>query len=127
MFTNQEILTKAIQKAIDGGWDFDGLLAPMDPGRYEVIAPFGGDYLIVKTINWSGEESFDSINSVIYSKNFAKALWGEAMTTDKLWQKRDEPLGNKPPLLLHVMPAYEYHLQQMVIAEDPIKYLGENI
>jgi hypothetical protein len=25
------------------------------------------------------------------------------------------------------LPMYKWHLQQMVISDDPIKYLGENI
>jgi hypothetical protein len=188
--TKKEILEKAIQKAIECGWDFDGLLAPMDPGKYEVIAPFGGNYLRIKTTSWSGEESFESINSVIYSKNFAKALWGEEIISSedglhfgviRLWAEQvayefegrihsldgrshmsfvrynDDNLINRAPTgLVEVekvtlnlkdivaripfhthkikeieteggIPKWQYHLRQMVIAENPIKYLGENI
>lgn len=51
---------------------------------------------------------------------FAKALWDsdDVLITD--------------PAYFHVSPSYyteawKYHLQQMVIAEDPIAYLGEHL
>lgn len=40
---------------------------------------------------------------IIYNHDFAKALWGE------------KPLG------------WRYHLQMMVVADDPIEYLGEHL
>lgn len=46
----------------------------------------------------------------IFSHDFAKALWPGVHYEDET-----------------SYPAFEYHLQQMVIAEDPIKYLGANI
>lgn len=57
----------------------------------------------------------------IFDKNFAKALWGEQ--TDTLIVQNNS---------LNVqqvidMNGWRYHLQRMVVAEDPIKYLGENI
>jgi len=45
----------------------------------------------------------------IYNHDFAKALW---------LNKR-----NYYP----DVPAWQYHLQNMVVSEDPIKYLGEHI
>jgi hypothetical protein len=119
--TRVKKLEALIQKAIDGGWDFDGLLAPMDPGKYEVIAPFGGDYLRIKTTSWSGEESFENINAVIYSKNLAKALWGNGEISI---------CGNSAPfddVVTGREVAWQYHLQQAVIAEDPISYMYEAV
>jgi hypothetical protein len=48
---------------------------------------------------------------LIYNHNFAKALWGdEQHLVEEVYQ-----------------PDWEYHLQQMVISDDPIAYLSENI
>lgn len=47
--------------------------------------------------------------NIIFNHDFAKALWGGM------------PI-NQFPLL-----AWEFHLQQMVIADDPIRYLGEHL
>lgn len=92
---NEEILEKALQKAVDGGWD--------SPDSINRVA---GD--LAEDCNCYG-----SLYDIIFSHDFAKALWGE------------EPSSNyfgKPGI-----PYWQYHLQQMVIAEDPIKYLGENL
>lgn len=49
----------------------------------------------------------------ILSHDFAKALWGEEL---HYFSDDCDPL-----------PLFKYHLQQMVIADNPIEYLGINI
>lgn len=51
----------------------------------------------------------------IYRHDFAKALWG-----DKPYYRFDGDTLETPK-------QWQYHLQQMVISDDPIKYLGDNI
>lgn len=107
--TNQEILTKAITKAIDGGWK------PTDtPLAHNYLAD-KLSYIPVydKDANLRQVERAFSIPDLIFSHDFAKALWGS--------KKHAHPNGGK------VMPCYQWHLQQMVIAPNPIKYLGANI
>lgn len=93
--TNQEILAKAIQKAIDGGWN--GVI-------------FGWEWRL-------GLRIYRTHSDFIFNHDFAKALWGE-------WSR--EELKAEYHNIYELEP-WQYHLQQMVIAEDPIKYLGENI
>lgn len=77
--TNQEILTKAIEKAMQSG-------------------------------QISAEE-------LIFNHDFAKALWpGWDLTPE------NAKLIGKPP-----RPVFHRYLQEMVIADDPIKYLGEHL
>lgn len=107
MESPKNILEKAIQKAIDGGF-----LAPdwvQGPQHYtQAILGMGG------------------VETVIFNHDFAKALWGAR------W---DEDRGCKVHASVHspdsmgddYQDPWEYHLQQMVIADDPIKYLGENL
>ena len=102
--SNQQILTKAIEKAIAGGW-------------HE-----GHDFTVV------GGHIYDLDNlrtdDLIYWHSFAKALWGEEpyakhyymFENGTHWRERDDRL-----------PNWSWQLQQIVIADDPIKYLGENI
>lgn len=52
--------------------------------------------------------SFYCLN-VIFNHDFAKALRGEKK------------------IIVGMIEPWKYHLQQMVIADDPIKYLGENL
>lgn len=88
----QQILTKAIQKAIDGGWDksLDDTIT---------ITRYG------------------SVLDIIFNHQFAQALWGEVK------QHKDE----QGITSYDHTTGWKYHLRNMVIAEDPIEYLGQNL
>jgi hypothetical protein len=60
--------------------------------------------------------------SIIFNHDFAKALWGEA---DGYIIRAFKPNGNQ--IYGQEVPVYKVHLQRMVIADDPIAYLGKNI
>lgn len=104
---SKAILEKAIRKAIDGGWD-------SDITRVISVEKYNGDMWLYVN-NRIGDGDMDgyslSVPGVIFNKGFAKGFWGEELIWWDEWQ----------------LPKYEAHLMQMVIAEDPIKYLGENI
>jgi hypothetical protein len=118
--TNAEILEKAIHKAIDNGL----------PMRHEKLKSF--KYYKIEVDGYtedssvygnivqysSGERRIErewfSIEELIYNHEFAKALFGE---------KEVEYLGMKMPL----SKAWEWHLQQMVVSDDPIRYLRDNL
>lgn len=54
---------------------------------------------------------------LVYNHDFAKALWGE-----------EEHTLHFPEGEIHRQsPVWQYHLQQMVIAADPIQYLGMHL
>lgn len=88
----QQILEKAIQKAIDGGYDKQYAQEILD------LLDEGADH-----------EAF--VRGVVFHQEFAKALWSGIRPENGFGQVED----------------WQYHLKQMVIAEDPIKYLGENL
>lgn len=175
--SNQEILEKAIQKAIEGGWK-----ATLEGNILKKIDETGKFHL------WIGANTWGSID-LIFNHEFAKALWGNDVVTKdavgfgiiKIWAEQvayefegrlhaangkrqmaflkypDNMLVHRAPNelvevekvvmdLKHLagsipfrthkikevdvlggIPTWQYHLQQMVIADDPIKYLGENI
>ena len=108
---NQEILEKAIQKAIDGGFPQAGDLLP-----FELVKNRVGTYLI-----HSERDGWASVEGLIFNHDFAKAIWGE--------QKIDKVVKDEAGIKTYYGPhsGWQYHLQQMVIADDPIKYLGDNI
>jgi len=60
---------------------------------------------------------------LIFNHDFAKALWGELTYY---------PYENQPGCPMdceycyNKLKVWEYHLQQLAISEDPIKYLGDN-
>lgn len=96
--TNQQILDKAIRKAIDGGWHNLENWSVIDLGANDVGIQYDDSHVVLPP------------EALIASKDFAKALWGEQLIQ-----------------VINMEPAWRYHLQQMVIADDPIEYLGENI
>lgn len=120
--TNQEILEKAIQKAIDGGWIWmnrDGIES------WRVLEDYAENQLEVTTTHHDKQRSQRYLpTTFIFNHDFAKALWGEN------W-KSAELLDNIPKTDTYrigtVEPCWAWHLKNMVIAEDPIAYLGENI
>ena len=100
--SNKEILEKAIQKAIDGGWK------KWNRTGYTVVL---------------SSQAFQIAESLIFNHDFAKALW-EDIPFVHLTVKTD---ASKLVGYEGALTTWQYHLQQMVIAEDPIKYLGEHL
>jgi hypothetical protein len=102
--TNRKIITKAIKKAESNGYESEVYF------RWE---DYDGE------VDFADWEYHEHIYELIYDHDFAKALWGEAV-----YGTLAELRGDAPP---NKLPHWKYHLQQMVIADDPIKYLGENM
>jgi hypothetical protein len=110
---NQEILIKAIEKAIANGCT--------NIGRLTVLPH---DSLVIKDEAYTGvwevsrEGSYNELTTeeIIFDHDFAKALWGD---------ERLVIVGNTDWRTWPLM--WQQHLMQMVIADDPIKYLGENL
>lgn len=103
--TNKQILEKAIQKAIENGWNtthFSTLKAnykhPEDSEFHDLL----GDWHMISPLD------------VIYGHDFAKALWGDEPSLD---------FGTGLEEYYH----WQFRLMEMVIADDPIKYLGDHL
>jgi len=108
---NEEILEKAIEKAIKNGY---------------------------KQIKWKDKKGTEWINynlllcqiglpiPIIFSHYFAKAFWGEGEAeeqynkTDKHWHDTSCCSGSG---VFFRGERWQYHLQQMVLEEEPLKYL----
>lgn len=106
---DKQRLEKAIKKATSNGYKIDG--------EWEVIEDDGRLALLVDNSKiWAWE-------SIVFSHQFAKALWGETEFSglDLIAKSKDVLTG------VERKHYWQYHLQQMVIAGDPIKYLGDNI
>lgn len=125
-----EILKKAITKAFKNGFVKEiGVSATHTaPAEFHSIQSH--------IINWTAgkyEGLFtQDVCDLIFNPDFAKALWP--------WDENAKCPYCKisfPGSLMHPVPCplannfypslWQYHLQQLVIAADPIKYLGENI
>lgn len=102
--TNQEILEKAIQKAIEGGW---------------------GEAEYARSVAFAFPEG-KLVRSFLFDHDFAKALWEtEEHRALELMISNSDGTERANRLMTHL--GWRLHLQQMVVAENPIKYLGENV
>ena len=99
--TNEQILKKAIEKAIKNGYKF----------------PFAKDFI------WKDETLFGYTwwAVVIFSHDFAKAFWKEKGRFE------GKVIRNGDFMMVGRFQDWQFYLAQMVISEDPIKYLGDNI
>lgn len=104
--TDTEIIEKAIHRAVDNGWKKPELPFEVDLS--------GEIYVCPKIRLW---DEWVDLEHVIFDIEFARALWGE-----KFHGSPGEYYGESYRPL-----TWQYHLQQMAIAPDRIKYLGENI
>lgn len=105
--TKQEVIEKAIKKATDAG--LTGYWAE----RYRFCKELDEmEFLADGNVHEEGH----SLEELLFNHDFAKALWGNGLPDGGGDYYYDGPDTN-----------WEWHLQQMVIAEDPIKYLEENI
>ena len=113
--TNQQILEKAIQKAITGGWKgFTSTIKSVHyhKGKIErnVLMTFhatDGDITIMY-----------NLEAIIFNHDFAKALWQKGNT----FKHKDGTL-----ITIDNRNYWKAKLRSMVVANNPIKYLGEHI
>ena len=118
--SNKEILEKAIQKAIDGGFKWS-MIWPGMPKDYRREIHDGDSTIAFYAYGMSPNPWYMDYATIIFNHDFAQTIWG-----NREIERIERPEAG-------VIKTYykgkdwKQHLQQMVIADDPIKYLGENI
>ena len=109
--SNEEILNKAMEKAVKNGYN----------------SPIDKDYNICyvdEMIEFRKQVALNYIdvvheNAIIFSHDFAKAFWGE---------EEKKELGVTDGMIqFDYTVEWQYHLQQLVLCEKPIKYLEKFI
>jgi hypothetical protein len=110
--TDNEVLQKAIEIAIENG------LQTKDVNYYTfnrfIGAVENGDYSMI--------DSFDCYN-LIFSHYFAKAFWGDKQKDTGYEEISGISGGERVDTSAICIEAWKYHLQQMVLCENPIDYL----
>jgi len=98
--TDKEILKKAVEKAENNGYQLSqyikSLFIKHDIPSIQYFTDVDLHFLI------------------IFSHEFAKAFWGEKLLVHVILKG-----GGMIPKIL----SWEYHLQQIVLKEEPLKYL----
>ena len=97
--TNEEILKKAIEKALKN--DFETMI--------RLIPTYALELSEDKVIQ--GILAKRHINDIIFSHDFARAFWGEGQEIDSYGDE--------------VIDIWQYHLQIMVLEKEPLKYLAK--
>lgn len=116
--SDEQILKKAIEKAVKNGWGWSWF----DGTEKLIKENFGGGAYCYSIKNRSGNNHPVNVYELIFSHEFAKAFFGEKplKVYGGLWNTYNE----KPTTIeLHEVPVYKHRLQQMVLEENPIKYL----
>ena len=106
--TNEQILKKAIEKAIKNGWEYRNRDV-MEMGVNDIVA-----------------NHFHFTEPIIFSHDFAKAFFGKEFTKEEedniYWtyaKERERGINNT----LYPNERWQYHLQQMVLEKEPLQYL----
>lgn len=122
--TNRDILEKAIHKAIDGGYKPDGI---ENVSNYKPTIRNGQAW--VRWFNDDGQEVIQDAEHIIYNQVFAKSLWGEPYMMSPKEIKDAGYRGSLGGGMIDLQKGagWQKHLQAMVVADDPIQYLGEHL
>ena len=131
---DEEILQKAIKKAIDGGWEQPWVYyhgnAKNTKDKFNLwLDNTIADFLNSESHVYYNYDEFICVPELIFNHDFAKALWGEDVEygiseVNGHWY---QIYDGDERTYIEILPACQFHLQQMVIADNPIKYLGDNI
>ena len=100
--TNEEILKKAVEKAVKNGYKSFTDLSHI--GTYD--GSFGTS-LRVFAKHKDGPYARDG-ETIIFSHDFAKAFWGTERKTKGKW---------------FIGEMWQLHLREMVLEEEPLKYI----
>jgi hypothetical protein len=109
--SDHEILVKSIKRVRSRGWRAPTIYPPRMTAEG-----------LASTLQVIG------LRDIIFSHDFAKALWGEEQFGyPECTQIPFETVGASGYDVEYLGKKWQYHLQQMVIADDPIKYLEKNL
>lgn len=97
---NKQILQKAIEKAVENGWYTEFL-----DEEWKVSSGDG-----MPTVFW-GDKFFCGGTNIIFSHSFAKSFWGTGVMYIR---------ENADPVYV-----WQFHLRQLAISEDRLKYLEQ--
>lgn len=122
---DEEILKKAIGKAIKNGWG--GWVCPWRVVRRKKLVMVE---LQASKIGFEDSDLHPWL--LIYDHDFARAFWGDKhffhnpMRTQKDYRKKEEVATRiNASEFTWEGEEWQYHLQQMVLEADPIKYLED--
>lgn len=112
--TNSEILLLCLDKV-------DDKLDKNIIKTWRMVIPRIMEY---KTVNGVPDIAIDDAYRLIFSHEFARAFWGNKKVTKLEYVDLD---SDDNSVIENDYYLWQYHLQQMVISENPIQYLKQFI
>lgn len=109
---DKQILKRCIQKA-----ESNGYICPI--AFYDKAGTEFDNDGTIDNGEWYEDKLTYSIQQIIFSHEFAKAFWGEA----KYCKCSDDYLIGGGKCHCETNQGWEYHLQQIVLEKEPLKYL----
>src|SRR6185312_1372970 len=130
--THEEILTKSIEKAVKNGWNMFGFAGKLSSWNIAEQEFAYQPWLYGRMDERLIYQLRVSLNDIIFSHEFAKAFWRDAEPVEYCSRGNDVDTERQEPFQIgekmhnHVLwtkDIWAYHLQQMVLEDDPIAYL----
>ena len=110
----EKILKLAIEKAVKNGWIMFGYFPQIkrDEVTWKISVHYYGRRPCLRFLSDSSTIERDYyVEQIIFDHDFAKAFWGSSMVAVHM---------RKGTIY---WDSWEYHLQQMVLEKEPLKYL----
>ena len=109
---NHEILRKVIEKACQGGYTNEGLRLVDEDIYIDTVT---------ELLEFEDERHYYGL---IFSHDFAKAFWGIKIDEHILKKAIKSDVGRVSGGTNYLkLENWQYHLQQMVLEEEPLNYL----
>ena len=118
MNEDSKILFKAIDKALNNNFKW----LELDKDSWELIDEVGRIEVVIQMM-----ETPYSSYCVIFSHEFAKALWGEELYYCDACHRHHDSFADCDCGVGNNQEAWKHHLQQMIIMQHPINYLVDYI
>lgn len=126
----EDILKKAIEKAVKNGYKF----------RYDLDDEDGKKAFEVTVENWCNICD-QSMNAVLFDHQFAKAFWGDeeilnedcvdvsdlkgGWETGEWFNRLDDSINLDGWFSYVELPQWQYHLMKLAISEDRLQYISK--
>jgi hypothetical protein len=123
----ENTINRILQKALEAGYNIDFYAAE---AKFAVVDKYGDEQTFVIQMD---DDALDypeyGLYTIIFDQDFAKAFFGTGkMNTGKLLGEDFSVMlvnGRPATLTPEIVNEWEYHLQQMVVSEDPVQYLSK--
>lgn len=122
--TDAQMFEALVKRGIDGSWNECG--KPENGWGVDIGQWHTSDYHLVITHHTRGDEYYP-YQQILFSHSFARALFGDDKHSDWTKQSMCGKCGIDGYSAEYSDYCWQFHLQQAVISDNPIKYMYEAV